>query len=143
MSTRANIVIKDEYRKLYFYRHSDGYPEGVMPTLQKFLDFVKEGKIRDNVGQAAGWLIVFGAVEYDVNNDISDPDTYYKPFNTPISEYLPTKEGYSGWKVGAYEPTDDIHGDIEFLYIVDLKKKTIETVTKDFDVYANKKIYGT
>ena len=33
MSTRANIILKDSYDKLYFYRHCDGYPEGVAPTL--------------------------------------------------------------------------------------------------------------
>ena len=27
MSTRANIIIKDARTTLYFYRHSDGYPE--------------------------------------------------------------------------------------------------------------------
>lgn len=65
MSTRANIVIKDRHDKLFFYRHSDGYPEGTLPTLNKFIDWVKSGKIRDNVSQAAGWLIILGALEYN------------------------------------------------------------------------------
>ena len=60
MSTRANIVIKDEYSELWFYRHSDGYPEGTLPTLTEFLDAVKAGLIRNNVSQAAGWLIIIG-----------------------------------------------------------------------------------
>ena len=51
MSTRANIIIKDSYNKLYFYRHSDGYPEGTMPTLTKFLDMVVNKEIRNNVLQ--------------------------------------------------------------------------------------------
>ena len=116
MSTRANIIIKDSRITLYFYRHSDGYPEGTMPQLEKFMSWVKEGKIRDNVCQAAGWLILLGNVEYK-------------------SGFEPSSEGYSGWKVGAFEPTDDIHGDIEFLYILDLEKKTIETVTHNFESY--------
>ena len=65
MSTRANIIIKDEHSQLIFYRHSDGYPEGALPTLNKFMDWVKAGKIRDNVDQASGWLILIGAQEYD------------------------------------------------------------------------------
>lgn len=106
MSTRANIIIKDKWDELWFYRHSDGYPEGTLPTLNKFLKMVTEGKIRDNLTQAAGWLIVIGH-----------------------EEYAKSREKYpslSGWKVGAYEPTTAQHGDIEFLYTVDLTKKTIE-----------------
>jgi hypothetical protein len=107
MSTRANIIIKDSYgERLIFYRHSDGYPEGTLPTLEKFLSWVKEGRIRDNAEQAAGWLIILGHTEY---NGKPEPDFI------------------SGWKVGAYEPATCIHGDIEYLYIIDLSKKTIET----------------
>jgi hypothetical protein len=65
MSTRANIVIKDKHSQLIFYRHSDGYPEGTLPSLKKFMSWVKAGTIRNNVSQAAGWLIMVGAQEYD------------------------------------------------------------------------------
>lgn len=105
MSTRANIIVKDGSDELIFYRHSDGYPEGAMPTLEKFLDMIKSGQLRDNVGQAAGWLIILGREEYG---------------EARLTDSL----GYS-WKVGAIEPTTGIHGDIEFLYVIDLTKKTI------------------
>ena len=104
MSTRANIVLTDGHDKLFFYRHSDGYPEGAMPTLEKFLAWVISGKIRDNVGQAAGWLIMLGNSEYNVG---VTPDT--------------------DWKVGSMEPTAGIHGDVEYIYTIDLVEKTIET----------------
>ncbi len=103
MSTRANIIIKDNYSKLFFYRHSDGYPEGTLPSLNVFLDRVKQGKIRDNVSQAAGWLIAIGM-----------------------------EEQYYSWKVGSYEPTTGIHGDIEYLYIIDLESKTITVHESNF-----------
>lgn len=32
----------------------------------------------------------------------------------------------SGWKVGAYEPSTGIHGDIEYLYEIDLKAKALK-----------------
>jgi len=99
MSTRANIIIQDNYDKLYFYRHSDGYPDGTLPTLNQFLEKVKSGEIRNNTSQAAGWLIVIGHEEY--------------------KEYQPD------WKVGAYEPTTGIHGDVEYIYTIDLEKKEI------------------
>ena len=107
MSTRANVVVKNSWGDLWFYRHSDGYPEGAMPTLQKFINWIRTGRIRDNAGQAGGWLIIIGAEEYG-----------YKP--------EPTESGFSGWKVGAYEPTSSVHGDIEYLYIIDLDTKTIK-----------------
>lgn len=91
--------------KLWFYRHSDGYPEGAMPTINEFMEAVATGAIRSNISQAAGWLVYFGAKEYG----LKDPDG---------------KEGFSGWKVGAIEPTTGIHGDIEFLYELNLKDKT-------------------
>ena len=106
MSTRCNIIIKDGKQKLYFYRHSDGYPSGVSETLNKFLDGIKTGKIRDNLSQAAGWLIIIGRDEATVDG---------------VNKWT----GYE-WKVGSYEPTDGIHDDIEYLYEIDLEKKTLK-----------------
>ncbi len=60
MSTRANIIIRDGQDELIFYRHSDGSPEGALPTLENFLGLVKSDRIRDNLRQAAGWLIIIG-----------------------------------------------------------------------------------
>ena len=108
MSTRANVKIKDSSGELWFYRHSDGYPEGTMPTLTRFLDMVINKQIRDNIVQASGWLILLGAEEY----------------NTSLESLK--KENYNSWKVGAYEPTTGEHGDIEYLYTIDLDALTIE-----------------
>lgn len=109
MSTRANIVIKDSSDQLIFYRHSDGYPEGTLPALTKFMDWLKAGAIRDNVMQAAGWLVVIGNVEYEAGSEPKENDSM-------------------GWKVGAFEPTTEIHGDIEWLYTIDLEAKTLTYV---------------
>src|SRR5512136_2844499 len=68
MSTRCNIIMKDEDHTLWFYRHSDGYPTSVIPDLRKFMGWVKDGKIRDNVQQAAGWLIVMGHFDMAESN---------------------------------------------------------------------------
>lgn len=110
MSTRANIVIKEGNEQLWFYRHSDGYPEGTLPTLAKFLNYIKEGKIRADLGQAAGWLIIIGNEEYNG-----------KGFGTDALE----RNDHSSWKVGAYEPTTGQHGDIDYLYTIDLDEKTV------------------
>lgn len=116
MSTRANVIIKDGYGdEIMFYRHSDGYPEGVAATLGEFISLVKEGRIRDNAEQSAGWLILLGHEEYAKGGYGSTLDSVRKNKDTNIS----------GWKVGAYEPSVDIHGDIEYLYEIDLKAKTL------------------
>lgn len=124
MSTRCNVIIKDGRDELIFYRHSDGYQEGALPTLKKFMEWVKQGKIRDNVEQASGWLIMIGAKEYEGydNKDITQPT------GDEESGWI------SGWKVGAYEPSTCIHGDIEYLYTLNLVDKTI-TVK---DIYKNR-----
>lgn len=126
MSTRAQIKIIDEYgQELWFYRHSDGYPEGTMPTLQKFIDWVRAGKIRDNVEQAAGWLILIGAEEYNKTMVVVN-GSYERVLKTTLTS--PSDDNLSGWKCGAYEPCAcrDYHGDIEYFYTVSLAKKTIK-----------------
>ena len=112
MSTRCNIIVKDEYESIIFYKHSDGYPEGTMPILERFLGYVKEGKLRDNASQSSGWLIIIGAEEYgqSLRNLVLDKEPRWLGLE---------------WKVGAIEPTTQIAGDAEYVYIVDLVKKEI------------------
>lgn len=125
MSTRANVIIKDENETFYFYRHSDGYPSGVADTLNKFVKAVNNGMLRANAGQSAGWLILLGADEYNVSMD------GFGNGDTPAS-MMP-------WKVGAYEPTIDVHGDIEYLYVIALEnnKATCYVMDKNFRNWEN------
>jgi hypothetical protein len=112
MTTRANILLKDEYDKLWFYRHADGYPEAVVPDLKQFMQWVEQGRIRNNVGQAAGWLILLGVkdrVEMGRDTSHASPD----PFEPG------DRNTAYGWKAGVYEPTIEMHGDIEYYYEVD------------------------
>jgi hypothetical protein len=120
MSTRANVVIKDQYHKLWFYRHSDGYPEGTLPTLEKFVRWINEGKIRNNASQAAGWLILIGAEEYNYAYDKQG-----KQAQLPAEKAF-SPENKEGWKCGAYEPTGGQHGDIKYLYTIDLSQTPVE-----------------
>lgn len=70
MSTKANIRIKDKDKSVLFYRHHNGYPEATMPTLEKFLNLVKEEKIQNNVYQASGWLLILGQPADVISDDI-------------------------------------------------------------------------
>ena len=131
MSTRANILVKDNYDELWFYRHSDGYPSCTAESLKTFVGWVNEGKIRNNANQASGWLVLTGHKEY---------------LETDAEPLAPTSSGYSGWKCGAYEPTSGQHGDIEYLYTIHLEEKTVkvlrlygdEETTYSFDEFLSK-----
>ena len=111
MSTKAKIIIKYDEDVLCFYRNTDGYPDGTLPTLQKFLNLIKIGKIRDNVFQASGWLIVIGMEEDK------------KSFSKLMSEN--DKNDYDSWKVGTYEPINSDYEDVDYVYTIDLKMKEI------------------
>lgn len=122
MSTSASIKITDECEDLYFYRHCDGYPEGVLPTLNKFLDWVKEGRIRDIAGQAAPWLIIIGAREFhgSIHEEPLEPDLY-------------------SWKVGSYELAgpEIMQDACDYHYVVNIKTQEIEGYEVDFDEEEN------
>lgn len=110
MGTRCNVIIKDEDSELIFYRHSDGYPECTGENLKEFVQLYTKGLLRNNVMQSAGWLIIHGHFDED-----------YKPKTSG----QPDSDGFSGWKVGAYEPTSSLHGDVEYIYIIDLTEMTL------------------
>jgi len=41
MSTRANIIVKDENDTIQLYRHCDGYPEGIHGVIHQLNNVVK------------------------------------------------------------------------------------------------------
>lgn len=143
MSTRANIIIEERgewggksySNRLYFYRHSDGYPEGVKPTLDKFVDWMKRGLIRNNLIHAAGWIILLGAIEYNSMPEYEPEDTNIESLKGKYGDVSTVKDP-ADWKVGAYEPTSGLHGDIEHLYLIDLKNKEWSEISEnEWDKY--------
>jgi len=132
MSTRTNLIIQDQYSKLWFYRHSDGYPEGTYKTLCEFMQRVVDNTIRNNVGQAAGWLIVIGHEEYKAGTP-RNPDGTFRKRTKDEQERVESHKKYSDWKVGSYEPTESRHADIEYLYILDLPSGIVQVYQTPFD----------
>lgn len=121
MSTRANIIITGQFGdRLYLYRHSDGYPERALPLLEKFCKHVNEGTIRRDASQASGWLIAFGMQEHNTLSPWENKGKAGVKWRT-VSDIAPHKSLFSGWKVGSIEPTTDIHGDVEWVYHIDLR----------------------
>lgn len=123
MSTRCNVIIKDSQDSLMFYRHTDGDPETVSPSLNFFLRQVTSGRWRDNVKQASGWLIMIGNAE--ASRDGVAAAEMIDPSPSRMADFY-TSPAFGGWKVGYYEPTTHLQSDIEFLYEVDLFNKTLK-----------------
>ena len=125
MSTRANIVIQNRrYSEMQvFYRHCDGYPDrcdgnsGPIPLdLDRLCDWIREGRLRDNVGQMSGWLVVLGHMDQHESRKRWD-------WIDQEENVLGSPEG--DWKVGHYEPSAwGIHGDVEYVYVLDLDSIT-------------------
>lgn len=96
MSTRAQICIKRDTEGfkdtggIYIYKHYDGYPEGVMPTLAPM---VKE--FIENRGDDAAYLLAQIVREFAYSNPRSS-------------------QPHTGWGLDTVK-----HGDTEYLYEVD------------------------
>jgi hypothetical protein len=106
MSTRCQVIVKDSYEEVWLYHHWDGYPSSMGPLLVDFVSHIRRGDYRDNVEQSVGWLIVN---------------------NRPI-------EGHDQWKASDFEPCSPrMHGDIEWLYRVDVEALTIEMCAIEYD----------
>lgn len=120
MSTRCHIRVKEANSKLYpcmIYKHSDGYPERTLPFLEKFTKrFFKERG--DDAEYYLAQLLRHWAIE---DQKESENNEWYKE----NEKYLPKNQFY-GWGVCL---TSDPHGDIEYLYTVDLAtgKVTVES----------------
>ena len=152
MSTRAGIIVTDGSDSIHFYRHSDGYPKGTMPTLRQFLNLVKKGLIRNNVSQASGWLILIGAKSYNYElvkvctkcgtplkknkkkricskckSDVFEHVEKDLPLEAIFNPKHKNRMFGTEWKVGAYEltPNVNLHGDLAYIYTVDIKELTI------------------
>ena len=112
MATRANIVVKDEFGEIYFYRHYDGQPKNVKPILEKFVNLIRQHMIRRDAEQSSGWLIIFGMEEFYDN-------LLKQPKKGNIHSDL-------NWKVGTIEPAIDLHTDTDYTYIIDLTNPNAE-----------------
>ena len=131
MSTRCQVAIKDHSGELWFYRHSDGYPEGVAKTLDKFCQLIRDNRIRKSLLQSSGWLVILGAIEYQTVDASVFPQSAKRlserdgaAVDAAICAFSP-----SNWKAGAYEPCEkSLHGDIDFFYVVDLETSTWKSV---------------
>lgn len=119
MSTRSNIIVISPTKEIkQYYRHWDGYFEGAGLDLTKKLcdafrnrccaRYMKQGKLDELLG------------DY-----MTKPVTFYEWFMFEMSKDLRINKQYEN----NYEPEDDLilHGDIEYLYIIDFSVEESES----------------
>ncbi len=100
MSTRSQIKLKETHDDIYIYKHCDGYPEGVLPTLKPFVDkFIKE-RGYDPEYLLAQIVRCFAVEDY---KRAAEDTTGYGRFSE-----------FTGWGLDRQR-----HGDIEYLYEID------------------------
>ena len=105
MSTRAQIVVEfkdeDSKTKIYeciVYKHSDGYPKGVLPFLEEFAKQFRADRGDDPAYCIAQMLRHWSRYDLKEGTDGWGIDTVYH-----------------GWGIDTV-----YHGDIEYLYVVKL-----------------------
>ena len=146
MSTRCNVLLKDGHEQLWFYRHSDGYPSVTGESLRRFMRWVIDGRLRDNVSQAGGWLILLGAVEYQTLSATLFPQGTIESYKQDRNAVADAVRAFvpNDWKCGAYEPTCGQHRHIEFLYTIDLESKSMTCASvRGFDEKAKPIVVAT
>ena len=120
MSTRCQIKFISEGKEVLIYRHSDGYPEGdfgVVNSISKFLKWDSRG---DDIEYIPANFIFFEkvnmALHFNENREVRGEN--------PITLNNLLEEDYMQLGYGVCQP-NDYHGDIEFLYTVDIEKRTL------------------
>ncbi len=104
MSTRSNIIIKDNYNTIQLYRHCDGYPEGIIPDLALALEFAWE-------------LPRFDATD----------------FAAAVVRAWKDKGGGNIYIDGSPKAFEMIHGDSEYVYVIKFDQEKNEPFVEIYD----------
>ena len=108
MSTRCNIIIKDGAERIYLYHHHDGYPMGVGTELQDYLQRKWGESWRSYwCGTSIANDLVKGHINYPLAKEPHEDDEY--------------------------EVTYGLHGDVEYVYVINCRARTIRCYSIPWD----------
>lgn len=111
MSTRCNIIVKDRWNnRVYLYHHHDGYPEFVGACLAEMLAGMQPWQIKQHPFSIANKLVKNG-IQYQTTD-----------WRTHEPKVVTDDE---------YEITSGVHGDIEYLYVINGKAGTLRCYAVD------------
>ena len=108
MSTRCNIIIKDGAERIHLYHHQDGYPMEVGTELQDYLQR-KWGEYWRSYwcGTSIANDLVKGHINYPLAKEPHEDDEY--------------------------EVTYGLHGDVEYVYVINCRARTIRCYSIPWD----------
>jgi hypothetical protein len=111
LATRCNVIVEDNggYR-IFMYRHNDGYPESVLPALAPILSALRNNKDKDNSHDN-----IFVQSRLERIADLKKSAAYVAAKIEDIEETINGEKTYR-----PFEFTTDIHGDIEWLYTLNV-----------------------
>lgn len=114
MATRCNVIVRDNggYR-IFMYRHNDGYPESVLPALAPILSALRATKEKDNSHDN---IFVQTRLESIANLKKSAAYVAAKIEDIEETYYIMGEQETHR----PFEFTTDIHGDIEWLYTLNV-----------------------
>lgn len=112
------------------YKHSDGYPTGVLPVLVPFAENFGKHRGHDPEYCIAQIIRAFAIAEFEhamawdakEKEMVVDPSGYSLEYKKGITHAEGEKLRVTGWGVDS-----GIHGDIEYLYVVNSATGTVET----------------
>jgi hypothetical protein len=131
MSTRSQIVVLNDERDAtpkkpfyphYFYKHSDGYPEGVLPTLLPLVREFSTNRGEDSCYFVAQLSAAFArdAMRQDLAQVKYHQDLIAKGEDVERNKQM-IEDYYTVPRMTGYGIDADLHSDIEYLYIVSTK----------------------
>ncbi len=103
MSTRCQIQFIEGKDKTQVYKHSDGYPDGILPLLKELKDELDKTRMYRGVDYLASQFIFFDKVS---------------TYNAYRDDESMNDRGYHFLGHGVEKPNGKIHGDEEYLYRV-------------------------
>jgi hypothetical protein len=129
MSTRSQLRFtgKRTDRVAQVYRHSDGYPESVVPLLEHLQELLRATGTQRDASYAAAQAILVDSLCY-IERTFSCQDGVYSDLPDSIAEVL-DPESWEDLRAtpsyllghGVEDPSCGIHGDEEYLYVVGLQ----------------------
>lgn len=98
MSTRCNVILKEDGKTIYLYHHFDGYPEGVGADLKNMLDEVREKTIPYNIYQWANHLLKNKDDDgYELTSGLHGDIDYYYQIDTVRNTLRAFRCWSEGW----------------------------------------------
>jgi len=118
VSTRCSITAKDPWGRYRIYRHSDGYPTGVVPDL--YLVWTKNTR-HDAEYFLANFVFYSKLRTYLVAKKFVTLD------KEPFKDYIEAIKAFRSWELGYGVCRPDCkHGDLEYEYELDTETGNLQ-----------------